>query len=170
MTAAAFEVTLAGDDADLLMRLERSASTDALAHIFGAGTSYPSDDVRARWQLVLEDPLVTTLVSRAEAEPMGYASFDEVELRHIGVLPDWFGTGAANALHDEVLARTEGDLRLWVLQGNGRARRFYERHGWRADGRSSPSGFPPYPLQVGYRHDSTRRRRGFCARPATRGR
>ena len=25
-----------------------------------------------------------------------------------------------------------------------------ERHGWRPDGRRQPSGFPPYPTEVGY--------------------
>jgi RimJ/RimL family protein N-acetyltransferase len=37
-----------------------------------------------------------------------------------------------------------------VLAENTRARRFYERHGWTADGRAQESQWPPYPVEVGY--------------------
>lgn len=38
---------------------------------------------------------------------------------------------------DENLA---GDVScLWVLQGNHAARKFYEAHGWQADGRERPA-------------------------------
>jgi hypothetical protein len=32
------------------------------------------------------------------------------------------------------------DLALWVLEGNDRARRFYERAGWRGDDGMKPFG------------------------------
>ncbi|GIG54189.1 GNAT family N-acetyltransferase [Demequina activiva] len=52
--------------------------------------------------------------------------------------PDAFGTGAATALHAEVIARLRerGETRayLWVARDNLRARRFYEREGWAGDG------------------------------------
>lgn len=145
------------DDADLLMRLERAASIAALAHVFGVDRAYPSDDVRARWELVLDGPRaagqhpVTTLVALDGDEPVGFAAFDAVELGHFGVVPDRFGTGLADRMHAEVLSRCSDDLRLWVLEDNTRARRFYERHGWRPDGRRGESEFAPYPIQVGYR-------------------
>jgi RimJ/RimL family protein N-acetyltransferase len=37
-----------------------------------------------------------------------------------------------------------------VLEENGRARRFYERLGWRADGTSRVVEFPPNPTDLGY--------------------
>jgi GNAT superfamily N-acetyltransferase len=60
------------------------------------------------------------------------------ELYAINVDPDHWGTGAGPALLEAVhatLARLGyADAVLWVLPGNGRARRFYERAGWAADG------------------------------------
>jgi L-amino acid N-acyltransferase YncA len=66
-------------------------------------------------------------------EPAGYG-----ELYLINVDPDHWGAGAGRAL----LAAAEASLTqlgysdavLWVLPGNHRARRFYERAGWAADG------------------------------------
>ena len=53
--------------------------------------------------------------------------------------------------------------RLWVLEENVRARRFYERHGWRPDGRTGTSEYPPHPVELGY----TRRPRRAARRLAT---
>lgn len=63
------------------------------------------------------------------------------ELYAIYLDPDRFGAGIGKRLLDHALA----DLRergfrtatLWVLETNERARRFYEREGWRADGLST---------------------------------
>jgi GNAT superfamily N-acetyltransferase len=60
------------------------------------------------------------------------------ELYAIYALPEAWGTGAGHALMDEAVAalRDAGhaDAVLWVLADNPRARRFYEREGWSADG------------------------------------
>ena len=60
------------------------------------------------------------------------------ELYAIYVHPDEIGTGVGRALMAASLelARSAGypALRLWVLEANHRARRFYERAGWVADG------------------------------------
>jgi GNAT superfamily N-acetyltransferase len=60
------------------------------------------------------------------------------ELYALYVAPDWWSTGTGRALMDRVLAevRAEGYLRivLWVLTENARARRFYERCGFRLSG------------------------------------
>lgn len=52
--------------------------------------------------------------------------------------PDAFGTGAATELHRAVVdvfeARGCASAYLWVARDNPRARRFYEREGWVADG------------------------------------
>lgn len=142
-------------DADRLTTLERSASMAALGSIFGPDhRGYPTDDVLARWTIVLSDPDATTLLAYDGDTEVGYACFDSVELRHFGVHPDQFGSGAADALHRQVIERLVRDgiqaARLWVLRENRRARRFYERNGWRPDGRRERSEFPPHPEQVGY--------------------
>lgn len=51
------------------------------------------------------------------------------------MLPDWWGRGVAAALHDaaigEMHARGYESGRLFTPVGQARARRFYERRGWR---------------------------------------
>jgi ribosomal protein S18 acetylase RimI-like enzyme len=65
------------------------------------------------------------------------------ELYSLYVAPDWWSTGTGRALMDRVLAgaRAEGYPRiiLWVLRDNRRARRFYERAGFRRKGAEHPS-------------------------------
>jgi GNAT superfamily N-acetyltransferase len=75
-------------------------------------------------------------------------------LERFFVMPERWGTGVADALHEAVLQalRERGDpiCRLWVMEENHRARRFYERQGWRLDGQRRPASFPPFPPGVGY--------------------
>jgi GNAT superfamily N-acetyltransferase len=60
------------------------------------------------------------------------------ELYALYVRPTWWSTGTGRALMDRVLARVSGAryrcITLWVLEGNARARRFYERAGFAPDG------------------------------------
>ena len=64
------------------------------------------------------------------------------ELKALYVHPDWFGRGAGRALLDRAVSgmRAQGFLQatLWVVEGNDRAIRFYERAGWKADGKREP--------------------------------
>ena len=69
------------------------------------------------------------LVRRAEATG---------ELWGLYVDPSHWGAGHGHTLHTEALdvPRASGAAAgtLWVLTTNQRARHFYERHGWAADG------------------------------------
>ncbi|WP_046779535.1 GNAT family N-acetyltransferase [Streptomyces yangpuensis] len=60
------------------------------------------------------------------------------EVYALYVAPDVIGTGIGRELLDEAHAAMKGrgfeTSALWVLQDNGRARRFYERAGYQADG------------------------------------
>ncbi|CAM5299245.1 Ribosomal protein S18 acetylase RimI-like enzyme OS=Streptomyces violarus OX=67380 GN=FHS41_001284 PE=4 SV=1 [Streptomyces violarus] len=60
----------------------------------------------------------------------------------IYVHPEHLGRGTGQALLAEAVARCaaagHGRLLLWVLKENGRARRFYERAGFEADGAEEP--------------------------------
>lgn len=60
------------------------------------------------------------------------------EISAIYALADAWGRGVGRALMDEALVRLAGDglteVMLWVLDGNERAIRFYERAGFRPDG------------------------------------
>ena len=63
---------------------------------------------------------------------------EERELYAIYVLPEAWGTAAASGLMraavEAMRGRGAADAILWVLEDNPRARRFYEREGWHADG------------------------------------
>jgi GNAT superfamily N-acetyltransferase len=60
------------------------------------------------------------------------------ELLALYVVPEAAGTGLAGrllaAVWGEMTAEGFTGATLWVLEANARARRFYERTGWRADG------------------------------------
>lgn len=97
-----------------------------------------------------------TLVAVDGAGIRGFASFGPyrmardradvdgryAEVYAIYVDPDHVGTGAGRALMDAARARlAERDfveVRLWVLEANLRARRFYERYGFTLD--TGPDG------------------------------
>ncbi len=134
-------------DAVALRDLEKAANLIALAHVFPPGTHpYPDAGVLDRWREVLADPAVTTVVSEDDRGLTSFAAFDATTLRHLGVRPDLWGTGLAT----EALAQSTAP-RLWCLEANHRARRFYERQGWVATGPSKESEFPPHPVELEYR-------------------
>ncbi len=96
-------------------------------------------------------PGLVTLVAELDGHAIGFASVgpsrdDDAdpptrELWGFYLHPSHWGAGHGHAVHAHVLARWRADLgasdaaaTLWVLAANTRARRFYERHGWAADG------------------------------------
>ncbi|MFF5840634.1 GNAT family N-acetyltransferase [Streptomyces massasporeus] len=72
----------------------------------------------------------------------GEVRTEDAELYAIYVHPNQVGRGVGRALLTESVARCSaagrGRLLLWVLKENDRARRFYERAGFRADGAEEP--------------------------------
>jgi GNAT superfamily N-acetyltransferase len=71
-------------------------------------------------------------------------------LRDLYVVPEAWGSGVAAALHETALGwmRNRADEAiLWVGEANARARRFYERKGWRADGERRASSLGPPELR-----------------------
>lgn len=60
------------------------------------------------------------------------------ELLALYVAPEHWSTGAGRTLlaaaSEKLAADGHRSLALWVLEGNSRARRFYERHGLRPTG------------------------------------
>ena len=101
----------------------------------------------SRWRARLQAPppgWSTFVVADDRGLVVGFASVgpsrDEHgigELYAIYVDPDAWSTGAGRALierSEEQLAREYRQATLWVLEDNPRARAFYERAGWHADG------------------------------------
>jgi diamine N-acetyltransferase len=146
------------EEAELLAAVQERASVAALAHIFPPELyPYPRKAIRARWAEALMDRAKRVLIAIAEDEPAGATCVSEEWLEGLYVVPRRWGTGLADVLHREALdfVRALGSTRchLWVLEDNARARRFYERRGWKENGEVRVVPFPPNPLDVGYTLD-----------------
>jgi GNAT superfamily N-acetyltransferase len=134
------------------------ASLAALDHIFPPETyPYPRQAVHARWVAAVADPQARTLIAVSDEEPVGAACVTKGWLQGLYVVPERWGTGLADELHDRALDLV-CDLgspfcKLWVLEDNTRARRFYERRGWLENGETRVVEFPPNPLDIGYTLD-----------------
>lgn len=110
----------------------------------------PADRLE-QWEQALgsEGQWPAVLVADEGAKILGFAAVgptrdDDSEEEVVGELytlyidPPAFGAGVGTALLDSAIAalRSGGfeQATLWVLHSNVRARRFYERHGWTAEG------------------------------------
>jgi GNAT superfamily N-acetyltransferase len=143
------------EEAETLAAIQRDASLTALAHIFPPERyPFPLDAVRERWHEAVADPDLTVLVSELDGTVVGVAGCRDEWLDGLYVLPSSWRRGVGRELHDEVLnrLRERGSAlcHLWVLEHNDRARRFYERLGWRENGDTRVVPFPPHPTDVGY--------------------
>lgn len=146
------------DEAATLATIQRDASLAALAHIFPPDEyPYPMAEVTERWEDALADERVAVFVAEDGGIPVGVAGARAEWLDGLYVLPEWWSRGVGRSLHDHVLdrLRAAGSTRchLWALEHNDRARRFYERLGWREDGTSRVVPFPPHPTDLGYSID-----------------
>ncbi len=145
-------------EATLLAELQERASVAAFPDIFPPERfPFPRDAVHERWTQALEDPAASVLLAQRAEEAVGVALLRPDWLEGLYVLPEWWGKGVADELHDRGLeiVRDLGSaqIHLWVLEGNTRAKRFYERRGWQENGRTRVVPYPPNPLDVGYTLD-----------------
>jgi RimJ/RimL family protein N-acetyltransferase len=147
----------AASDVDSLVDIQQAGSVLALGHIFPQNLHpFPRDAIVRRWLAEIADPGTQVYVfSDERGRVTGFAATRSDELLHFGTAPATWGSGLASSLHDAVLAIfAESDvgplIRLRVFEANARARRFYERHGWRATGTRSRSPFPPHPELLEY--------------------
>jgi RimJ/RimL family protein N-acetyltransferase len=131
------------DDAERYFEVQRAASLAAFGHIYG-DEPYPDEAIRERWRTLRG----VVLTVERNGEVVGVAGIEGEWLHGFYVLPEWWGTGVAEELH--AAAVEAGVRRLWCLEDNHRARRFYEKHGWRENGETQAVAYPPHPLDVGY--------------------
>jgi GNAT superfamily N-acetyltransferase len=153
MTALAIRQAVP-DDAETLYSIHRESVLRAYVQIFPPDRyAFPDEEMRAHWAESVGGEDRVGLIAERSGRPVGFVTVSPGWLRNLFVLPAEWGRGAGTALHDDALAllRDYGEgARLWVLEQNERARRFYEVRGWRHDGERASSEFPPYPPVLRY--------------------
>ncbi|MEW1824864.1 GNAT family N-acetyltransferase [Streptomyces sp. NPDC088196] len=128
------------------------AYRDLMPQSFLNTLSATADAERRRARFAESDGSVLNLVASVGDEIIGWAALgpyregeirtEDAELYALYLDPKHVGTGAGRALMQEALRRAAAlghdRVYLWVVRGNARARRFYERAGFRADGVEEP--------------------------------
>jgi len=120
------------DDLEALVVVQRAAELAALGHIFPPDEHpYPVPAVAMRWRTALAAAEVCVLLAERGGRAVGLACVAPGWLQGLFVVPDAWGSGLADHLHEAaiMIVRAHGcsRCRLWVLAANHRARRFYAR-------------------------------------------
>ncbi len=143
------------DDAETLLAVQRDACLVAFAHIFPPEDyPFPDEGVLANWRMVLAEPETEVYIAEAEGVPVGSVSLGAGFLSTLYVVPSHQGAGVGGALHDLALERLRAQgnevAKLWTLEENWNARRYYEKRGWELTDETRVVPFPPNPLDVQY--------------------
>ncbi len=137
------------DEAETHFAIQRAACLPALAHIFPSELyPFPDDEIRRRWR----EWTGTVFVAERDGVTVGVAGVEACWLHGFYVRPEWWGSGDADELHAAAVDAMPdcAELKLWVLEENLRARRFYEKRGWRLNGETRVVPYSPGPTDVGY--------------------
>ncbi|MFI2779683.1 GNAT family N-acetyltransferase [Streptomyces sp. ALB3] len=134
--------------ADIRVRGWRWAYTGLIPQGYLDAMDAGEDAERRHARLIAQGGPVNLVAGAPGAAVTGWACYGpcrdasarpgSAELYALYVHPDRVGTGTGRALLTEAVARARADgfdaMSLWVLEENRRARRFYERAGFRPDG------------------------------------
>ncbi|MGY1752456.1 N-acetyltransferase family protein [Blastococcus sp. SYSU D01042] len=160
--------SMTSGDVPAVLAVQEPGAIRALAAVFPQDEHpFPREDVASRWSEEIPDPGIDCAVVLLREDVVGFAAVRGDELLHLGIAVEHWGTEVSDAAHDAVLGllRRRGVERTWlkVFAGNARARRFYERHGWRPTGERTWSTFPPHPELLLYERSLTGAdQAGFC--------
>lgn len=80
--------------------------------------------------VLLRDCVVTVVERRSVV--VAFLALHAEEVRFLYVHPDFIGSGAGSLLMEAAKGSGADALELWCFQANLRARRFYEKHGFKA--------------------------------------
>jgi RimJ/RimL family protein N-acetyltransferase len=142
-------------DVDAVLDVQEPGAIATLAEVFPQDRyPFPRAELRGRWLAEIADPSMACFVIRPDDLVAGFAALRGTELLHFGTEISTWGTGLASLAHDELLTilSDQGATTAWlrVFEANGRARRFYAKHGWSTDGERTTSSFPPHPILLRY--------------------
>ena len=143
------------DDVETLLAIQRAASVAAFAHIYPPERyPFPDDAIRDLWRRAVADDDVEVFVAETDGRGVGSVSVSGEFLNALYVAPEQWRGGVASALHDRALERLRAReievAKLWTLEENWDARRYYERRGWELNGETRVVPFEPHPIDVGY--------------------
>jgi len=138
------------DDVGALAAVQSAASTLGYAGIFDAGVTPPSmERFTMRWATLIDRPRSWIGVLEEDGEVVAGIALqpspdpdlegqDAGEICSFYVHPRHWGERRGRGLFDQALEEADAlgfrQQRLWVLEGNVRARRLYARDGWEPDG------------------------------------
>jgi GNAT superfamily N-acetyltransferase len=111
---------------NLIAEVHEQTACVAYAHIF-PDQPFPREETLARWQGFSGQ----IIVAEEDNAVIGFVALDESELHALYVLPNCQGRGVGSQLLQAACTISI----LWVLQENHSARKFYEAHGWMAEGK-----------------------------------
>lgn len=148
-------------DVDALIEVQREGAIRGLSHIFPQDKHpFPETTIATRWRREIAGPDFNVFLYVSEGGRIeGFAAIHEDELLHFGTAVSTWGSGLASRFHNALLAWVTAELgapatlRLRVFERNGRARRFYEKHGWQLTAVSTRTTFPPHPLLLEYERE-----------------
>ena len=140
------------EDAEAIDALFRKGFVDTFGHLYDPSdlALFLTNHGEDLWRQELADPEFAVLIAEDGAQAIGYAKVGPphlpfeprghaVELRQFYLLEPWQGRGLADRMMqwviDEAERRGGDDLYLSVFVDNHRARKFYERWGFVAEGR-----------------------------------
>lgn len=142
-------------EAEDLFKVQRASALAAFGHIFPPDRfPFPDEAERKRWREYVRSDASEVLVAEREGQILGMVVVTRDVMERLFVHPQYWRQGVGSRLHDAAIGRLidQGldSCRLFVLEENHAARRFYERKGWKRDGRRMESMFPPHPVGLGY--------------------
>jgi GNAT superfamily N-acetyltransferase len=124
------------DDIDVLASIWLEGWREA--HLGHVPVALERERLGGSWREEVAGRVADTWVAEIGGNVGGFVTVVGDEVEDLYVTAGARGTGVAATLlrHGEDLVRDAGFSSAWlaVVAGNGRARRFYERHGWRDEG------------------------------------
>ncbi len=125
---------------DIVLRPVRPQDGPEIGEIFLAASKQTlsflpkthTDDQARRWICDVVLPTTTVWVAETDCEVAGFFSLNGEKLEHLYVHPDHQSVKVGSTLLDQARVLSPDRLQLYTFARNQGARRFYERHGFRA--------------------------------------